>query len=76
MLVFGVPHLIGDTECLLRFTEYRLRGTESRPAVGSPKSAVENGRGDRTRTCGLRFWRPLLYQLSYTPAWAVVIIAD
>ena len=22
--------------------------------------------GDRTRTCNLRFWRPLLYQLSYT----------
>src|ERR1700704_3398484 len=26
-----------------------------------------NGRGDTTRTCDLRFWRPLLYQLSYTP---------
>ena len=25
------------------------------------------GRGDRTRTYGTRFWRPLLYQLSYTP---------
>jgi hypothetical protein len=28
------------------------------------------GRADRTRTCNLRFWRPLLYQLSYSPrAW-------
>jgi hypothetical protein len=26
-----------------------------------------NGRGDRDRTCDLRFWRPSLYQLSYTP---------
>src|SRR3954447_14429666 len=26
------------------------------------------GRGDRTRTYNLRFWRPLLCQLSYTPA--------
>lgn len=27
-----------------------------------------DGRGDRIRTRDLRFWRPLLYQLSYTPA--------
>src|SRR5262249_60599065 len=26
------------------------------------------GRGDRTRTYNLRFWRPLLCQFSYTPA--------
>ena len=26
-----------------------------------------SGRGRRTRTLGTRFWRPLLYQLSYTP---------
>ena len=25
------------------------------------------GRGRRSRTLGTRFWRPLLYQLSYTP---------
>src|SRR5690348_15887649 len=25
------------------------------------------GRADRTRTCNRRFWRPLLYQLSYRP---------
>ncbi len=25
------------------------------------------GRGDRIRTCDLRFWRPPLYQLSYSP---------
>ena len=24
-------------------------------------------RGDRTRTCNLRLWRPLLYRLSYSP---------
>ena len=28
-----------------------------------------DGRGGRTRTCDLRFWRPLLYQLSYAPAY-------
>ena len=25
------------------------------------------GRGRRDRTLGTRFWRPMLYQLSYTP---------
>ena len=24
-------------------------------------------RGDRTRTCNLRFWRPLRYQLRHAP---------
>jgi hypothetical protein len=28
---------------------------------------LENGRGSRVRTRDLRFWRPSLYQLSYTP---------
>ena len=32
---------------------------------------VFHGRGDRTRTCNQRFWRPLLYQLSYTPMYMV-----
>ena len=30
-------------------------------------------RGDRTRTCDLRFWRPPLYQLSYAPCAAQCI---
>lgn len=25
------------------------------------------GRGDRARTCNIRFWRPVLFQLSYAP---------
>ena len=28
-----------------------------------------SGRGRRNRTLGTRFWRPLLYLLSYTPIW-------
>ena len=28
---------------------------------------TKHGRGRRIRTLGTRFWRPLLYQLSYTP---------
>jgi hypothetical protein len=29
-----------------------------------------SNRGDRTRTCNPRFWRPVLYQLSYAPRFA------
>ena len=31
------------------------------------------GRGRRTWTLGTRFWRPLLYQLSYTPIYLLVV---
>ncbi len=31
---------------------------------------TNSGRGDRTRTCNQRFWRPLRYQLRHTPALA------
>jgi hypothetical protein len=34
----------------------------------------KDGRGGRTRTHDRRFWRPLLYQLSYTPAPTGIII--
>ena len=33
----------------------------------TPLASVCYGRGRRDRTLGTRFWRPLLYQLSYTP---------
>ena len=32
-------------------------------------AAYSNGRGRRIRPLGTRFWRPMLYQLSYTPKW-------
>ena len=32
---------------------------------------VRFGRGRRIRTLGTRFWRPLLYQLSYSPVLCV-----
>lgn len=40
---------------------------------GRRKYVREIGRGSRVRTRDLRFWRPSLYQLSYTPR-AVVLI--
>src|SRR5947209_19405740 len=39
-------------------------------SVGTVRAMVvipESGRGGATRTPDPRFWRPLLYQLSYTP---------
>ena len=33
----------------------------------SSEEPVRHGRGSKFRTHGTRFWRPLLYQLSYTP---------
>jgi hypothetical protein len=32
-----------------------------------PEPDTKNGRSGRIRTRDLRFWRPLLFQLSYTP---------
>ncbi len=41
-------------------------------AINLSKTALavhDLGRGRRIRTLGTRFWRPMLYQLSYTPIW-------
>ncbi len=49
--------LVGDGDvAALRVVGLRLRD-----------SAWLGYRGDRTRTCDPRFWRPMLYQLSYAP---------
>ena len=37
--------------------------------IKTANADLYNGRGRRIRTLGTRFWRPLLYQLSYTPIW-------
>ncbi len=42
------------------------------PVDGKPRlSGAFLYRGDRTRTCNPRFWRPVLYQLSYAPRFEV-----
>ena len=41
----------------------------SKPISQTAEAVLRNGRGRRIRTLGTRFWRPLLYQLSYTPVW-------
>ena len=42
-------------------------------SVGS-KSTVKHGRGRRIRTRDPRFWRPVLYQLSYTPVFLTCLL--
>ena len=36
---------------------------------------LERGRSGRVRTRDLRFWRPMLYQLSYAPAISPLVLA-
>ena len=38
-------------------------------SISTAKAEYLFGRGRRIRTLGTRFWRPMLYQLSYTPVW-------
>jgi hypothetical protein len=47
----------------------RSRHMSERPHLPdvSRLSPGKRDRGDRTRTCDPRFWRPMLYQLSYAP---------
>src|SRR5947207_1129780 len=44
------------------------RTVRSEAAVPGPIRPEDRGRGDRTRTYNRWFWRPVLCQLSYTPA--------
>ena len=47
------------------------QGERELPGFWDPAQRLEStaygGRGGRARTCDNRFWRPVLYQLSYTP---------
>ena len=58
------PHKTGN-----RNTSYKLPTNNTSPqTLGIPKDLrTFCGRGRRDRTLGLRFWRPPLYRLSYTP---------
>src|SRR5581483_1106525 len=64
------------TSCRNCSGETRRRGADASASVSTSvffvRSAISNllfklGRGGGTRTHGPRFWRPMLYQLSYTP---------
>ena len=52
---------------LLHFELFWQKGKSPKPLQLLGFRGFSNGRGRRARTLGTRFWRPLLYQLSYTP---------
>ena len=52
-----------------RYRELRgLRMPSESAGTGSVEIKGLAGRSGRARTCDPRFWRPVLYQLSYTPS--------
>ena len=50
------------------FTHLQIRRLKSGSKNQAGSSNSKAGRGRRIRTLDLRFWRPPLYQLSYTPS--------
>src|SRR5688500_2959939 len=48
--------------------QQRARVCAGVPGFGKKIRVAEPGRSGGTRTHDPRFWRPMLYQLSYTPA--------
>jgi hypothetical protein len=53
---------VGARKCFARLTR------ETYLSPQEPMNQEQNGRGGGSRTPDLRFWRPSLYQLSYTPS--------
>ena len=53
----------------------RIIGKKKKAPHANCVSRLSTGRGGGTRTPGTRFWRPLLYQLSYTPIYYLDIIS-
>src|SRR4051812_37539205 len=47
--------------------QVRLCTADTAKGQGRRELGAGTGRGGRARTCDNRFWRPVLYQLSYTP---------
>jgi hypothetical protein len=57
--------VLGKPEVGLIASVHSESGPVARP-IG-PLACGHAGRSGRARTCDPRFWRPVLYQLSYTP---------
>ena len=69
-------HFVQRSPPETRTPQHAPRASESKSFYSMPKqkrspfgNRFRFGRGRRTWTLGTRFWRPLLYQLSYTPMW-------
>src|SRR6266446_10998832 len=70
-LVFAISdqiHLIGPRAIQTSDTTANMvTGPPSSSIPGAPEGAPQHGRSGGARTPNPRFWRPVLYQLSYTP---------
>ena len=55
-----------ETDDLFRYLRETMNSATINPKGKITISCI-GGRGRRIRTLGTRFWRPLLYQLSYAP---------
>lgn len=55
------------TTCRLRKTSWIYDSRQLYQRSGTVTTKQTDGRSRWTRTTNIRFWRPLLYQLSYTP---------
>jgi hypothetical protein len=75
---------VSQTQYATNYTTPRFRPTgpgfepgsaDSKPTVLPPRPSLNQfDRWDRSRTCSLRFWRPLLHQLSYPPTSGLVAV--
>ena len=64
----GILSRLSKTPFLRRTAqEGRLSSEQKKEAMTIVMTSF--GRGRKARTLDTRFWRPLLYQLSYTPVW-------
>ena len=57
----------GPGSACRRQIETALEKRRSPASLSASIGSIANGRGGVTRTLNRRFWRPVLYQLSYTP---------
>ena len=53
------------------YCDIKTRNPNTSPITVIEFGFIALGRGRRTRTLGTWFWRPLLYQLSYTPIYSI-----
>ena len=65
----GILSRLSKTPFLRRTAQEGRLASEQRKKEAMTIVMTSFGRGRKARTLDTRFWRPLLYQLSYTPVW-------
>ena len=65
----GILSPLSKTPFLRRTAQEGRLSSEQQKKEATTIVMTSFGRGRKARTLDTRFWRPLLYQLSYTPVW-------